>query len=253
MIHSVSRASSILRMLGEGKNRLTDISRSIGLNMSTTHRLLKTLEEDGFVVQDPVTHQYLLGPVILQISSNPIIAHQVLVVSVQGEMERLRNLTGETVTINTRLGTQRVCLEEIESAHNIKFTIGRGSISPIYAGSAGKVLLAELPKKELEVLLLNIELRPIGPKTITDERKLMKELEKIRRDGYAVSLGEKLEGGRAISVPVKGYVCPVSLTILGPEFRFGSQYQRYIKELQKSAGIISRRIVSLKGSNHLPS
>ncbi len=245
MVNSVSRAAAILRILGEGKNRLTDISRSLGLNMSTTHRLLKTLERDGFVIQDPVSHQYLLGPVILQISSNPFIAHQRLVVSAQGEMERLRNLTGETVTINIRLGAQRICLEEIESNDNIKFTIGRGSMAPLYAGSAGKVLLAELPQKELELLLRNVDLRPIGPKTITDRSRLQKELGRIRREGHAVSLGEKLAGGRAISVPIKGYVCPVSMTILGPEFRFGARYRGYIRELKRSAAIISRRIRSL--------
>ncbi len=245
MVNSVSRASAILKILGDGKNRLTDISRGLGLNMSTTHRLLKTLEKSGFVIQDPISHQYLLGHLILRLSSNPFIAHQGLGVSAQEEMERLRNLTGETVTINIRIGTQRICLEEIESPHNIKYTIGRGAMAEIYTGSAGKVLLAELSKRELEILLSNIKLQRIGPNTITDKGRLVKELERIRKKGFAKSSGEKLKGGVAISAPIKGYICPVSMTILGPEFRFGSQIMKYVKELKKSAARISKRIASL--------
>jgi len=252
MVNSVSRASAILKIVGDGKNRLTDISRGLGLNMSTTHRLLKTLEKSGFVIQDPISHQYLLGHLILRLSSNPFIAHQGLGLSPQQEMERLRNLTGETVTINIRIGTRRICLEEMESPHNIKYTIGRGAMAEIYAGSAGKILLAELPKKESEILLGNINLRRIGPNTITDRGRLSKELEKIKKQGFAKSSGEKLEGGVAISAPVRGYICPVAMTLLGPEFRFGPQIMKYVKELKKSAAITSKRIAALSGQGYPP-
>jgi DNA-binding IclR family transcriptional regulator len=91
-------------------------------------------------------------------------------------MKRLRSLTGETVTINIRIGEQRLCVEEMVSFHSIKYTIGRGAVAEIYAGSAGKVLLAELPKIELERLLRNITLRKVAPHTITDKDVLLKEL-----------------------------------------------------------------------------
>ena len=62
------------------------------------------------------------------------------------------------------------------------------------------------------------------------------------KQGYAKSIAEKLEGGVAISAPVRGYVCPVSLTILAPEFRFGHVILKYVPELKKSAAIISKRV-----------
>lgn len=242
MVISVARASAILRMLGNRENRLTDISKTLGLNMSTTHRLLKTLEKEGFVFQDPISRQYLLGHLVLRIASDPFVTHQGLAVSALEEMKRLRSLTGETVTINIRIGEQRLCVEEMVSFHSIKYTIGRGAVAEIYAGSAGKVLLAELPKIELERLLRNITLRKVAPHTITDKDVLLKELEKIRKQGYAKSIAEKLEGGIAISAPVRGYVCPVSLTILAPEFRFGHVILKYVQELKRSAAIISKRV-----------
>ena len=121
---------------------------------------------------------------------------------------------------------------------------GRGAVAEIYAGSAGKFLLAELPKDELESLLPKRNLRRVGPNPITDRDVFLKELEKIRKQSYAKSIGEKLEGGVAISTPVRGYVCPVSLTLLAPEFRFGHLILQYVQELKKSAAIISRRVVA---------
>ena len=96
----------------------------------------------------------------------------------------------------------------------------------------------------LKTHLPRIKLRRVGPNTITDRDTLLKELGKIRKQGFAKSIGEKLEGGVAISTPVKGYVCPVSLTLLAPEYRFGHIILKYVQELKKSAVIISKRVMT---------
>src|SRR4030042_946536 len=137
MVISVYRAAEILSMLSAGKNRITDIGKELNLSKSTTHRLLKTLENFGFVFQDPFSHQYFLWHVIIELASNPLTTHQNLIVCAYEEMKRLREISGETVTIHIRIGTQRICLEEMQANQNIRYEGGRGSVSPIYAGSAG--------------------------------------------------------------------------------------------------------------------
>ncbi len=245
MVNSVARAAEILVSLSEGKYRLTDISQDLHLNKTTTYRLLKTLESYGFVVQDPISHKYLLGHLILKISSNPIIANQSLIVCAYEEMKRLRDKSGETVTLHVRVGTQRICLEEIQSQKSAKYIVGKGSVSPIYAGSAGKILLAELDKEELQLLLKNIRLVAVGPNTITDKNILDKELEKIRKLGYAISWGETLEGAISISIQIKGYTWPVALSIFGPKFRIGRKLMMFKKEMEKSADRISKNFAKL--------
>jgi len=244
MVNSVYRAAKILSMLSAGKNRITDICKELSLSKSTTHRLLKTLENCGFVFQDPISHQYFLGNLILKLSSNPLTTHQNLIVCAYEEMKKLREISGETVTIHIRIGTQRICLEEMQANQNIRYGVGRGSVSPIYAGSAGKILLSELKKTEQNNLIKNIQLTPVGPNTITDRNTLFKELEKIKRQGYAISSGETLEGAISISVPIRGYFCPVALSIFGPKFRLGPRIMDYKEEMEMSAKRILNKINS---------
>jgi len=242
MVNSVFRAADILSMISEGKNRITDIGGELNLSKGTAHRLLKTLEKCGFVFQDPFSHQYFLGHLILKLSSHPLTTHQNLIVCVYEEMKRLVKLSGETVTVHIRIGTQRICLEEMQTSHNIRYGVGKGSVSPIYAGSAGKILLSELAEDERSHLLKNIHLTPVGPRTITDRNRLLAELEKIREQGYATSAEETLEGSTSISVPIKGYLCPVALSILGPQFRLGPKLLSFEKEIKISAKRIFNKI-----------
>jgi DNA-binding IclR family transcriptional regulator len=245
MVNSVFRAADILSMISEGKNRITDIGKELHLSKGTAHRLLKTLEKCGFVFQDPISHQYFLGPLILRLSSHPLTTHQNLIVCVYDEMKKLGRLSGETITIHIRIGTQRICLEEMQTSQNIRYGVGKGSVSPIYAGSAGKILLSELADDERDNLLKNIHLTPVGPNTITDRDRLLSELEKIRKQGYATSLEETLEGSTSISVPIRGYLCPVALSILGPQFRLGPKLLSYEKEMKTSAKRIFDKIKNI--------
>lgn len=242
MVNSVSRALEILKILADDVNRLTDISDRLGFNISTTHRLLKTLEREGFVIQDPGSHQYFLGHVLLRLLSNPITAHQGVVLAAQEDMKKLQVLTGETIAIHIPLGDKRFCLEEAESTHRIKYTNGRGSVSEIYAGAGSKVLLSEYSEKQFQKMFNRIKLKPVGPNTIIDKDVLFEELQRIKREGFAFSRGEGLEGAVAIAAPVKGYVCPISLSIMAPEFRFGKEILKYVDELKRSAGNIAEKL-----------
>ena len=138
MVNSVYRAAEILSMLSVGKNRITDIGKELSLSKSTTHRLLKTLENCGFVFQDPISHQYFLGHLILKLSSNPLTTHQNLIVCAYEDMKRLREISGETITIHIRIGTQRICLEEMQANQNIRYGLVRGPFLRYMPGLPGK-------------------------------------------------------------------------------------------------------------------
>lgn len=153
-------------------------------------------------------------------------------------------MSNETAVLHIRIGTQRICLEEMQSNQSTKYIVGKGSVSPIYAGSAGKILLSELGEKELDLLLENINFVSVGPNTITDRKVLIEELNKIRKTGYAISSGETLEGAISISVPIKGYFCPVALSIFGPKFRLEPRIMDLKKEMEMSAKRILKKIRS---------
>ncbi|MCK5552783.1 MAG: IclR family transcriptional regulator [Deltaproteobacteria bacterium] len=232
----------MLKTVAIGVNRLSDIARALNLSKSTTHRLLNTLERTGFVMQDDIMRKYYLGPLFLTLSSAPLVTHSNLVECAIGDIKKLHESSGETVALYIRIGTQRICLEELASPKPIKFMAGKGYIAPVYAGAPGRILLSRLKDDQLDRLLEHVEFIQITPNTITDKEVLRQELEKVRKDGYAISFGERVIGSASISAPVKNYSVPVALCIVGPHDRISTNLKSLLQEIKVTAARISNRL-----------
>ncbi len=241
-ISTIVHATRILKCLSKNIGSITHLSKELNLNKATVHRTLQTLASTGFVVQDPLDRCYHLGPMIQKLTSNPFLSHQDLILTAHSYLEHLRDFSTETSGLQIRSGTKRMVLEEIPSHHPIKFYTAKGFVGPLYTGAAGKVLLAELNTKDLHILLDNMQLVPVGPKTITDKDLLFKELEMVRKQGFAVSVDETVDGATAMAVPIKNYFCPVALGLVGPTNRFLKKKNPCIKELKQIALKISNEI-----------
>lgn len=241
--NSITKGVYILKSLSDGIGRISDLSSELSLSKGTVHRLLKTLGQLDLVMQDPITRRYYLGPLILKLASKPIIAHQKLITCAFDQMRYLRDVTRETVVIHIRVGLERICLEELQSLETVRYTAGKGFVMPLYAGAGGKVLLSEIDENELQLLLRNLRLVSLGPNTITDRKMLLKEIRRVRQQGFATSFGEREQGSSSISVPIKNYICPVALSILGPDNRFTlKKMTDILKEVKESAGRISENL-----------
>jgi IclR family KDG regulon transcriptional repressor len=232
-VNSVVRAGQVLTCLSLGINRVSKISKNLRLSTSTTHRLLKTLESIGFAIKDPSNNSYYLGSSIFRLSRNLTTSHQFLISIALESMEQLRELSGETVSLTVRQGLQRVQIEELPSKKELKVAVGAVFSVPMYAGSASKVLLSELDEKEINGILNKIELTGVGPNTITEKATLLKEVEKVKKQGFSTSHGEVISGAASISIPIKHYFCPVALSVIGPEERFSPNMMAVLKELKK--------------------
>ena len=247
-INSIMRASSILRCLSQGKNRLGKISEDLGLSKSTIHRILKTLIAASFVVQDPITSKYYLGPLALELSLHPTISHGVLITCAFEEMKSLRDYTRETVLLHIRYGLERLCVEQFESPEYIKYATEKGAAAPLYVGSAGKILLAALNDDEIQVIFGNINFIPITSHTIIKPEALFEEIYKVRDQGFAVSFGEREVGAASVSVLIRNYVSPVALSVLGPDSRLSiNRIKGLIDELNESANRISHNLQFMMG------
>lgn len=243
IVNSVVRAARILQTMSNGNSRIGKISQNVHLSKATTHRLLVTLGKVGFVVRDPLTQRYHLGPALVQLASDPILSHESLISCAFEQMRYLNNLSKETLLLHLRAGLQKVCIEKMDSPEDLKYTNEKGSAAPLYVGGAGKILLAELKDDEIKMILNQISLVPITPNTITDRNQLWAEIKKVRRQGYATSFGERVPGSSSVSVAVKDYVTPVALSILGPASRFTrKKIKQCLAELTQAAGKISENL-----------
>ena len=237
IVNAISRGAEILKILAEGHNRLEDIYPIVGLNRSTTHRLLKSLVSCGLAFQNPLNRNYYIGPLFLRISSNPAVSHQMLIFSSIDELRQLRDSSDETSMIMIPNGNQRFVLKEVRSKQKIALSLGDGNTAPIYVGSSGRTLLSQYTDKELSKILAKISLAPVVPKNIKDENLLRKEVNKIRKNGFGTSIGETHPDATGISVPVKGYFFPVVLCVMGLKKRF--KPTSILHELKESAVRIS--------------
>lgn len=239
-INTISRGAEILKILSEGHNRLEDIYPIAGLSKSTTHRILKSLVSSGLAFQSPLNRNYYIGPLFLRLSSNHNASHQMLILCSIEELRKLRNSSAETSLIMIPNGDQRLVLKEVRSKENIAFSLGDGSTAPIYVGSSGRILLSQYNNEDLHKILSKINMVPVSPNTITDRNLLKKEIDKIRKKGFATSSGEQLPDSAGISVPVKGYFCPIALCVIGPKVRF--KPTSLLNQLRESANLISEKL-----------
>jgi DNA-binding IclR family transcriptional regulator len=220
-----------------------ELSAHLGFSPATVQRILQTLKEYSFVSQDPKSRQYQLGIIYYQFLHILQKTHPVTQAALPF-METLMLQTQETVHLNIIEGTDRVCVDTIESPQELKVSMPIGSRSPLYAGASSKCLLAFSPNDFVEAYLKNIRLLPLTDKTPTDVAALRRELATIREEGYAVSLGERNEGLGSLSAPILNHrnllLATVSLAV--PEIRFKDEAHRSfcLKKILHTAGELSK-------------
>jgi len=241
-VNTIIKAADILKCITKGINQSSNIAGYLTLSRSTTHRLLKTLQAAGFVIQDPITLRYSLGPFVHQIADYSNRHHHELIFSALPEMEKLRSITGETIVLVVRVGLRRMYIEELPSFQPLKYATGKGYAPPVYAGATGKVLLSQMPPAELIRLIDSITLEKVGANTITDRDLLLRELEKVRRDGYAVSCSELVAGAASVAVPIHNYSQSVAICVLGPESRMMNRIDELLAELRKAVPVIEKAL-----------
>jgi IclR family KDG regulon transcriptional repressor len=244
-VELINRAVKVLHALSQDKTRVTDIADHLGLSVASVYRILQALKENGLVVQNELNHEYYLGQFLLTLTSNPFVAHQYLMNSARPKMEYLRSQTGETVSLYVAIGLERVRLLRLMGMQSITYVGKPNTLNPIWIGSTGKALLAQLPSVQLEIVLENLELSALTPHTITDKTTFQKEIQRVRERGYGTSLNEETLGVTSVSVPVPGYSQPVALSIVGPSDRFTSRMPEILTELQHKAAEISADLAKI--------
>jgi len=228
---AVERALDILLAFLDTPHDLgiTDLSRELNLPKATVHRLAGALVRRGFLTRDDVTARYRIGLTLFRLGARFAAQADVRRAALP-VIRELAQATDETVNLNVVINRRRVCIEKLESTHDIRHAVELGRPTPLYAGASGKVLLAFLGADEIAAVLA-AGLRRLTPRTITEKARLLRQLTEIRRRGYATSGDERVAGASAVSAPIRdgpGRVI-AGLTISGPTYRFTQdRVRRYV-------------------------
>ena len=229
---------------------LKKISELTGMNKSRIIRLCGTLESKGYLVHDSEAQNYRLGFKALALGKAHERSNNLISLS-RPILRDLADQTGESATLFVVDGLQRVCLAREEGTFSIRYNILEGQRMVLYAGAGGKVLLAFGPEELRRKVLSRDHLRKLTPTTIQDPKRLEKDLETVRRQGYASSYGERDSEVAALAAPIyrhDGKVC-AAVSIAGPINRFSRGHNvEHLKFLLASAERLSR-MLGYEGKN----
>jgi DNA-binding IclR family transcriptional regulator len=228
--------------LSNGPRTLTEVARATGLSKPTAHRLLASLGYESLVLKNRSENVYLLGPGILRLVQEATDGLGSIAVLARPDLEELWEKTGETITLHVRIGLERICIEEIASPSSIRYVATVGSSAPLHVGSAGKVLLAFEEPDELAKTISQMPLTALTDETIIDRAELVSELDRVREQGWASSIGERVPEAGAVSVPVmsNGRVA-AALSVLGPASRMTPERQlEIVPQATKAAATLEK-------------
>jgi DNA-binding IclR family transcriptional regulator len=196
---TVDKAIDVLMLVGEARDGLTnaELSERLGLDRSTTHRLVSTLERRG-LVQRIASRRYALGNELYFLAFGGSLDHLVVL---RTQLAELVALTGESASFSILHGDKYYCAMQHSSPHDLSYCPTQGEQYPLNAGATGTALLAFQPKARLDDVLKRLELTAFTERTITDPDQLREELARTRERGYAMSSGARTPGGCAIASP----------------------------------------------------
>jgi IclR family transcriptional regulator, KDG regulon repressor len=203
---------------------VTEIARDFGVSKATVYRLLVTLERHRYVVQNPVTGRYRLGPrlgLIVQ-SAGPRLN---LAAEAQPYMEQLRERTKEVVHLDVLDGNEVVIIGRLDGLQPVQVMSRVGDRGPAHCISTGKAILAYADPQAFE-LVTDAGLTRYTDRTHTTASSLSRELAQVREAGFAVNWGEWTAEARGISAPVLDSTLRVvaALGICGPSTRLTEEF-----------------------------
>ena len=219
---TADRAIDVLLLFNDQRPVLTaeKVAELLEMSRSTTYRYLLSLRSYGLVEEGNTNGEFRLGPAVFQLAR---VARKGLGLSEVAlpVMRELVDRTGESALLTCRSGSYVVCIERVESPHNVRLSYERGQVLPLHAGAAAKVVLAYLKPSEIDAVLSVTPLTRFTERTVTDPGALRTQLEDIRARGYVVTDGEVDVGVRGVAAPVLGTNEQViaGVSVAGPAFR----------------------------------
>ena len=204
-VQSLTRGLTLLELIADshGSVALTELAQQAGLPNSTTHRLLTTMQQQGFVRQvgdlgfwTIGAHAFVVGSSFLQSRNLLALVHPVL--------RSLMETSGETVNLAVLdlSDHQAVIIDQVQCTQLMRMSAPIGGKLPMHASGAGKVFLAHLADEQVTALLHQKGLHHYTPKTLMSPQSLKANLAQVRKAGFSFDDEEHALGLRCVAAPI---------------------------------------------------
>lgn len=221
-IQTIDRAMLILEHISKNKDsRLVDMCTAFGLNKSTLHGILSTLEYHGLIHKDTVNATYNLGAKVFELGKTYEDNLSIKRIA-KPYLELLCSKFDETVHLAILSESEVLYIDKVESQHPFRMTSRVGTKDPLVYTAIGKAILANLSPVKIDTLIETIELKSATDYSATDKNKIKSELKIVHKQGFAIDLEELEVGLNCLAVPVKGpnNEAMAAISIVIPSSRF---------------------------------
>lgn len=242
---SLSRVLTLLRLLAAEPAGLTlaQLQPMLGAPKTSVHALLRGLVGEGYVQRDAVT--YRLGPQSFVLGAALVSARSLAAMALPF-LHEAQVKSDETLVLAVidRSARTLTYVEVVECHQLVRYSVPVGTTRPLYATSAGRVLLAHQDPAWLADYLRTAELRPLTAKTLTDRRQLARVIERTRKQGWGSTLGEVTSDVAGFAAPVFGHDGRVDAAVIvaAPLDRGRAAAQRLTAAAQEAAAGLSKAL-----------
>ncbi|MDR3060721.1 MAG: IclR family transcriptional regulator [Dysgonamonadaceae bacterium] len=225
-VPNLEKGILILELLAYANRGMTlqEIKNEAGSSQTTTYRILNTLVRMGYLLYSKTSKKYKLSRKILILGFQTIQEHNLLEV-VLPKMRELRNIVKETVCFGV-MGTEKgLFIEQVLGTHPFCFVLSPGKSFDLHCSAPGKAMMAFMSEESRKNYLSKMNYQIYNKNTISSEEVYLKELEKVRKLGYAVDMEEELNGVVCVGAPVFNYSkAPCgTIWISGPKDRLSEE------------------------------
>jgi IclR family pca regulon transcriptional regulator len=241
-VQSLERGLLVIRALSSPEPQaLSEVARATGLSRAAARRFLLTLKRLGYVRQ--ASGRFALTPRVLELGY-AYLSSLTLPEVAQPHLERLVDRVQESSSVSVLDDDDVVYVARVPTRRIMSVTISVGTRFPAYVTSMGRVLLAGLPDEEVDATLARADLRKLTARTLTSAQELRDEIERVRRQGYAI-VSEELEAGlRSIAAPIRdasgAVTAAVNLSVQASRTTVADMKRRLLPPLLEAAAAIER-------------
>lgn len=226
IIHSVDHTFDVLEAFRAEEPELgvTQLAKMLNLHKNNVFRILATLENRGYVEQNPRTGNYRLGLKAFE-AGQAYLRHTSLLSVSHSEMATLTSELKENAYLAVLRGDYVFYLDEAIAEQTIQVISRLGTRVAPHCTATGKVFLAYMETNLREEILSSRPLEKMTPHTVTDKKELMAQIKKISQDGYAVDNEEWTLGLKCVAAPILNYYGKIegTLSVSGPSDRLSER------------------------------
>lgn len=199
----VERCLRIMELLAESHQGLTlsELVEIMDVPKNGVFRVAMTMLDAGYLNRDEDSKRFTLSKKMLVLGYSTVSNESIVELS-RDVMHSLREVTRETVCLGARVESDGIILDQLSGLHPFKFSLDIGFHFPLYVGSPGRAILANLTEQERDKIFSGLEIKRWTDKTITDRRAILDELQRIRETGYALDLEEGFVNCNCIGSPI---------------------------------------------------